>query len=139
MRVSTGEYQPEEMRLDDRATGQDAAGPAEEDLIAASAALAEALRGGDGETLARLTDADFTWVDESGQVRSRRDVIVGKRSGSETGETSRSVRDYGSVAMVTGRTRRAGEGERVALDVWVKTGEGWRALIRHLNVLADPD
>ena len=41
--------------------------------------------------------------------------------------------------MVIARGRSTEPREAVALDVWVQTGDGWRALIHHLNLLADPD
>jgi ketosteroid isomerase-like protein len=128
MRASTGK----DHTLSYRTAGQDGAG---DDLAAASGRLAEALRNGDREMLDGLTDPDFAWIDETGRVGSRRDAMPEAASG----EASRSMRDYGSVAMVLGAARPVGGGETVTLDVWVKTPEGWRALVHHRNALADPD
>ena len=52
------------------------------------------------------------------------------------------VRNYGRVALITGSYKSAQAGERsdlFALDVWVKDGSKWKALIHHNNVLARPD
>jgi ketosteroid isomerase-like protein len=51
------------------------------------------------------------------------------------------VRDYGSVALITGNYKSAQAGERddlYAVDIWIKGESGWQALTHHNNVLARP-
>ncbi|MGQ7792042.1 nuclear transport factor 2 family protein [Faunimonas sp. B44] len=109
----------------------------EEALVAASSRLAAALAQGDAAALEAITEPDFTAIDEGGLVRSRTEAAAARETAPDAADTRWTVQDYGTLAMVTGKAAVPG-GERVALDVFVNRGGTWRALVHHLNVVADP-
>jgi ketosteroid isomerase-like protein len=118
------------------ATGQDIAGGRSAALTELSAKLRDAWHRGDATGLQGLVAEDFTVVDASGAVRALQDAPGGEAVSAAA--TTWAVRDYGTVAMVTARTPAPAGGEEVALDVWVRQGQEWRALLHHLNLVADP-
>jgi ketosteroid isomerase-like protein len=100
--------------------------------------LRDAIRDGDVVSTERLLDKDFQFVDASGHVHTRSEVLAALKA-SPHGMSDVNVRCYGRVAMVTGLRKSAQGTDLYALDVWIKTPGGWRALIHHNNSLADPD
>jgi hypothetical protein len=107
------------------------------DFVQAGTALAEALRKGDAAQLDAVTHSDFMFIDENGAVLTRDAALKGAptRSGGEG--TTWTVRDYGTVAMIIGRGPIDGA-ELVTMNVFVKDGGKWQALVHHLNLVADP-
>jgi hypothetical protein len=108
-------------------------------VLGAALMLANAIRRGKIETAKRLLARDFTFIDASGKVHSRRDVLNNLQPGPTLADMKETVRTYGAVALITGALKSARAKEYpdlFALDVWVKGKDGWQALIHHDNVLA---
>lgn len=94
-------------------------------LLAADQSFVQAMAKSDVAALGKLLDSDFVWIDASGKVEKRAQVLVGvPKSGlSEAGGAD--VRhDYGQVETV-----EANSGKMHVLRVWVKRPAGWRALV----------
>jgi ketosteroid isomerase-like protein len=111
-------------------------------VLAAAEKLAAAIRRGNKATVDKLLAREFTFIDASGRLHARRDVLANLKSGPESSGARVKVKTYGRVALVTGASKSAQAGQRsdlFAVDVWVKGKDGWRALIHHNNVLAPPD
>jgi len=108
-------------------------------VLAAAKALATAIRRGNKAVADKLLARDFSFIDASGKVHSRRSVLAGLKASPKEPGRSPKVKTYGRVALVTGPAKSAQAGKRddlFAVDVWVKGNDGWRALIHHNNVLA---
>lgn len=104
-------------------------------LAAARAAFHAARGSGDVTALHRLLAADFTAIDLAGEVHA----ADGAGTLPAAGEGAHvSAADYGSLVLVTERFRRPAEGDLVAVEVWLREGEGFRLLVHHANALADP-
>src|SRR5262249_6992798 len=99
--------------------------------------LRDAIQEGDVSSTARLLAKDFQFVDASGHVHPRSQVLAWLRA-SPHGMAGVNVRCYDRVAMVTGVRKSAQGTDLYALDIWIKTSGGWRALIHHNNSLAHP-
>jgi ketosteroid isomerase-like protein len=111
-------------------------------VLAAATRLQAAIQRGNAAAADKLFARDFTFIDASGHVHSRRSVLKGLKASPRGAGTRVRVRDYGRVALVTGTYKSAQAGERsdlYALDVWIKGERGWQALIHHNNVLARPN
>jgi ketosteroid isomerase-like protein len=106
-------------------------------LLATGKQLGAAFRTGDKKTVARLTDAQFISIDESGREHSKAAVLRNLKalvsSGAERGVK---IRNYGRVARITSHGKSADKADVFTLDVWIKDNNGWRLLIHHDNVLA---
>lgn len=114
--------------------------PADRDAVFAAAnALAAAIRRGKEAAVEELLARDFSFIDASGKVHSRRSVLGNLKAGPKSSDSKIKVKLYGRVALVTGTGKSAQAGARddlFAVDVWVKRDDGWRALVHHNNVLA---
>ena len=107
--------------------------------LAASRDLGEAIRAGDAGALEKLLDGEFTYIDAAGAVHARQGALSGMAAGLPPADATPKVHDYGQVALITQRGPAAASGELVAVEAWVKRTESWRALVRHLNVIAAAD
>lgn len=99
-------------------------------MLQADRALLEALSQGDGATVNRLLDDNFTWTDVEGKIETRADVVesvvnapkltveVGRDHGSHASYT------YGNLGDV-----QANYGNLHSLRVWVKRPDGWKAIV----------
>lgn len=115
---------------------------ARQSVLAAAKALQAAIRAGNAAVAEKLLARDFSFIDAAGHEHARREVLSALKASPRGAGTKVKVRDYGRVALVTGSYRSAQAEERsdlFALDVWVKDGGKWKALIHHNNVLARPD
>jgi hypothetical protein len=111
-------------------------------VLAAAKALQAAIRAGHAGAAGQWLARDFTFIDASGHVHARREVLTALKASPRGAASKVKVRDYGRVALVTGSYRSAQAGERsdlYALDVWINDAGAWKALIHHNNVLARPD
>ncbi|MBX9773732.1 MAG: nuclear transport factor 2 family protein [Xanthobacteraceae bacterium] len=111
-------------------------------MLAAAKALQAAIRAGNAAAAEKLLAPDFSFIDAAGHEHSRREVLNALKASPRSAGSAIKVRDYGRVALISGSYQSAQAGERsdlFALDVWVKDGSKWRALIHHNNVLARPD
>ena len=108
-------------------------------VLAAAKRLADAIRSGDKAVFDKLLMREFTFIDASGREHSRRSVVGDLKAGSSSSGVK--VRTYGRLALVTGMEKPAQADERprpFAVDIWARGKGGWRALVRHNNVLAKP-
>jgi hypothetical protein len=122
-----------------RATKRRALGGERATVLARANKLADEIRLGNKAMVEKLLSPDFTFIDASGREHSRRSVIGDLKTGSSNSDVK--VKIYGRVALITGLEKSAQAGERpdlFAVDIWYKGNLGWRALIHHNNVLAEP-
>jgi hypothetical protein len=127
---------------DKKTTAKRSVASAKQSVLAAAKALQAAIRTGNAAAAEKLLARDFSFIDASGHEHTRREVLNALKASPRSAGTQVKVRDYGRVALVTGSYKSAQAGERsdlFALDVWVKDGARWKALIHHNNVLARPD
>jgi hypothetical protein len=126
-----------------KATATKRNGPsAKESVLAAAKALQAAIRGGNAAAAEKFLSRDFSFIDASGHEHARREVLNALKASPRGTGSAIKVRDYGRIALITGGYKSAQAGERsdlFALDVWIKDGATWKALIHHNNVLARPD
>jgi hypothetical protein len=115
---------------------------AKQSVLAAAKALQAAIRDGNPTAAEKFLAGDFSFIDAAGHEHARREVLNALKASPRSTGSAIKVRDYGRVALITGSYKSAQAGERAdlfALDVWVKDGSKWRALIHHNHVLARPD
>jgi hypothetical protein len=104
-----------------RALGQDA------NMSKADTAFAQALLNDDKSTLERLLDADFTWTDTKGQIKTKVQVLKEPprtaipTSAKNAESKSYTYGDLGNVQVNLGRAH--------VLRVWVKRPSGWKAIV----------
>lgn len=110
-------------------------------LAAPRSAAVAACRSGDAAALASLLATDFCAIDLAGAVHGAEGAGTLPVAG---GDAVITTADYGDIVLVTERHRSPTLGDVVAVEVWVRKGgaaaaDGWRLLVHHANVLADPD
>jgi hypothetical protein len=117
--------------------------PKEKDVVLAAAErLASAIRRGNKTVADKLLAREFTFIDAAGKQHSRRAVLAQLRAAPNATAARVKVRTYGAVAVVTGASKSAQARRRndlFAVDIWVQGNDGWKALVHHNNVLAQPD
>lgn len=115
---------------------------AKQAILGAARALQAAIRSGNAAAAGKLLARDFSFIDAAGHVHSRRSVLDALKASPRGAGAKIKVRPYGRVALITG-SYKSGQADKhndlFALDVWVKDGSKWQALIHHNNVLAAPD
>jgi ketosteroid isomerase-like protein len=101
----------------------------------------------DTNTLSRILADDYGMVDADGQFVNRTEYLINVvKAAPPEGDGSASsgllVRVYGETAVVTGRSRAKGVprgrlhgagAEVVFTDVFVRSGDGWRAVATHAS------
>ena len=117
--------------------------PSEKDVVLAAAKkLAAAIRGGNKTTADKLLAREFTFIDAAGKQHSRRAVLAQLKAAPKNTGARAKVRTFGRVAVVTGAGKSAQahrHNDLFAVDIWVQGNDGWKALIHHNNVLAQPE
>ncbi|HTS41075.1 MAG TPA: nuclear transport factor 2 family protein [Xanthobacteraceae bacterium] len=109
-------------------------------LLSVGKALGEAFRTFDRARVAKLTDAQYRFIDTAGTEHLKSAVLRNlEKLVSGGSERAVKVRDYGRIATITGVRRSEGQPDVFTLDVWVKGKKGWRLLINHDNLLAGPE
>ena len=95
-------------------------------VLAADRDFVTAITKSDSSALGKLLDSDFVWIDASGRVEKRAQVLgsVPKSGLSDAGGADVRRHDYGQVETV-----EANSGKMHVLRVWVKRQAGWRALV----------
>jgi hypothetical protein len=95
-------------------------------MLAADQNFVQAAAKSDAAALGKLLDSDFVWIDASGKVEKRAQVLgVAPKSGlSDASGADVRRHDYGQVETV-----EANSGKMHVLRVWVKRPTGWRALV----------
>lgn len=115
---------------------------AKQGVLAAAKALQSAIRAGNATASEKFLARDFRFIDASGHEHPRREVLNALKASPRGAGSGVKLRDYGRVALISGSYASAQATERsdlFALDVWVKDGGRWKALIHHNNVLARPE
>jgi hypothetical protein len=95
-------------------------------MLAADQNFVQATAKSDAAALGKLLDSDFVWIDASGRVEKRAQVLgsVPKSGLSDASGADVQRHDYGQVETV-----EANSGKMHVLRVWVKRPAGWRALV----------
>jgi hypothetical protein len=101
----------------------------DEVVLAADQALGAAMRTGDRARARRLLTLQFTYVDADGKIHPRREFLGDLKTIAARPATDIKIRNFGSLAMMTGRHTSAQGSDVFFLDVWVKQKGAWRALL----------
>jgi hypothetical protein len=94
-------------------------------------ALQLALRSKNAKAVGVLLDKQFTWTNEAGQTQSGEQFLrhsEASGAGNDTEYADVKARDYGQLAIVTGRGVRKGHADVFFVRIWVKRPAGWRML-----------
>jgi hypothetical protein len=105
-------------------------------LLAADAALGDAVRAGDRSIARRLLSLQFSYIDEGGRDYTRKDFL-GDLKNFAAAASDRKVAMYGLVAAVTGSRMPVSGSTSFFLNIWVKQKRAWRALAMQNVMLAD--
>jgi hypothetical protein len=98
-------------------------------VLAADNALSAAIRTGDRTAARRLLTLQFTFVDADGKIHPRREFLSDLKNIAARPATEIKVRNFGSLAMMTGKHTSAQGANVFFLDIWVKQKGAWRALL----------
>jgi hypothetical protein len=96
-------------------------------MTKADTAFAHAIANADKSALAKLLDADFTWTDAGGQVKTKAQVLRERpktaitTSAKNAESKSYTYGDLGNVQVNLGRAH--------VLRVWVKRSAGWKVIV----------
>jgi hypothetical protein len=101
----------------------------DEVVLAADNALGAAMRAGDRAGARRLLTLQFTFVDADGRIHPRREFLGDLKTIAARDATDIKIRNFGSLAMMTGKHTSAQGTDVFFLDVWVKQKGAWRALL----------
>ncbi len=101
----------------------------DEVVLAADQALGAAIRTGDRASARRLLTLQFTYVDADGTIHPRREFLGDLKNVAARPATGVKIRNFGSLAMMTGRYISVQGSDVFFLDVWVKQKGAWRALL----------
>jgi Domain of unknown function (DUF4440) len=108
-------------------------------VLAADAALGEAVRAGDKTAARRLLALQFGFIDADGKNHMRRDFLSDLKSHTAAPVSDVKVRLYGLLATVTGHRMSSSDTEVFVLDIWAKQKGTWRALLMQEVVTAAAD
>jgi hypothetical protein len=111
----------------------------EAQVLAADAALGQALRAADKSTARRLLSLQFSFVDENGKIHERKNFLADLKGLAAGPASDAKVKTYGGIAMVTGEHKTAADGDVFFLNIWAKQKGAWRALVMQDVVLASAD
>ena len=98
-------------------------------VLAADNALGAAMRTGDRTAARRLLTLQFTFVDADGKIHPRREFLGDLKNIAARPATDIKVRNFGSLAMMTGKHTSAQGADVFFLDIWVRQKGAWRALL----------
>jgi len=113
--------------------------PAGAPVVAADETLGAAIRAGDKGIARRLLALEFTFVDASGKIHSRKDFLADLKAVAAGPATDVDVKIYGLVALVTGQHKSASGDDARFIDIWVRQKRAWRALVMQDVPLAVAD
>jgi Domain of unknown function (DUF4440) len=98
-------------------------------VVAAADTLATALRTADKGVVRRLLALEFTFVDATGEIHSRKDFLADLKAVAARPATDVDVKIYGLVALVTGHHQSASGDDTLFLEIWARQKRAWRALV----------
>ena len=105
-------------------------------VLAADAALGEAMRAGDRTAVRRLLALQFSFIDADGNSRVRKEFLSDLKSHAAAPAGDTTVRLYGLLATVVGHRISAHDTPVFFLDIWAKQKGTWRALLMQEVVTA---
>jgi len=108
-------------------------------LLAADAALGQAMRAGDRSAARRLLSLQFTFIDAAGRLHARRDALADLKGMASAPASEAKVRNYGLLATVSGQRQNANGRDVFFLDVWARQKRAWRALAMQDVNIAETD
>jgi hypothetical protein len=108
-------------------------------VLAADAALRDAIRAGDKVAARRLLALQFTLVDTDGKVHPRRELLADLKRAVRAPASNITVRGFGLVAAVTGRHKSAQDTDVFFIELWVRQKGAWRALLMQDVPIATDD
>lgn len=103
-----------------------AAGADDPAVLSADQNFTEAVTKSDVRSLGKLLDSDFVWIDASGKVEKRAQILGGVPKSGLTDATGADARRYAYGQI---ETVEVNSGKMHVLRVWVKRPAGWRALV----------
>jgi hypothetical protein len=106
-------------------------------VLAADAALGEAMRAADKGVARRLLALQFSFVDADGKGYTRKELLADLKHIAASAASEPKVHSYGLVAVVTGRHKSARDADVFFLDIWVKQKSAWRAFLIQEVPIAD--
>lgn len=98
-------------------------------ILAADAALGEAMRVGNKAVARRLLALQFLQVDADGRIHSRKEFLADLKRAAPAPANDIRAWSFGLVAIVTGRHKSAHDADVFFVDAWVKQKGAWRALL----------
>jgi Domain of unknown function (DUF4440) len=101
----------------------------DEVVLSADNALSTAVRTGNRTAARRLLTLQFSFVDAEGKIHPRREFLGDLKNVDARPATDIKVRNFGSLAMMTGKHTSAQGSDVFFLDIWVKQKGVWRALL----------
>jgi hypothetical protein len=105
-------------------------------VLAADAALSQALRTADKSSARRLLSLEFSYVDEDGKIHERKEFLGDLKAAAAAAVGDPQVEAYGRIATVTGHRKTVHDSDVFFLDIWAKQKGAWRALAMQDVVLA---
>jgi Domain of unknown function (DUF4440) len=105
----------------------------------ADAALERAMRAGDRSAVRRFLSLQFTFVDATGKIHQRRDVLADLKGMAAASAGDAKVQNYGLLSVVSGHRTAATGRDVFFIDIWVRQKRAWRALLMQDVVLAAED
>ncbi len=108
-------------------------------VLAADDTLSAATRAGDKAIARRLLALEFTFVDATGKIHSRKNFLADLKAVAASPATDVDVNVYGLVALVTGHHKSALGDDTLFLDIWARQKRAWRALVMQDVPLAAAD
>jgi hypothetical protein len=97
-------------------------------VLAADAALSQALRNADKSSARRLLSLEFSYVDQDGKIHERKEFLGDLKAAAAAPVGDPQVETYGRIAMVTGHRKTVHDNDVFFLDIWAKQKGAWRAL-----------
>jgi hypothetical protein len=105
-------------------------------MTRADTAFAQAVAKSDRSALEKLLDADFTWTNAGGKVRTKAQVLreLPKAANMDAKNAESKAYTYGDLGNV-----QVNLGRSHVLRVWVKRSDGWKAIVyQELTSLETP-
>jgi len=100
-------------------------------VLAADAALGNAMRVGDKSIARRLLALQFSFVNAAGKFYARKDFLRDLKAVVASPATDVKVRSYGNMTLITGHRLSRQNGEVFFLDIWARQKGAWRVLVSH--------
>lgn len=110
-------------------------------VLKADQQLQLAIRGKDSKAVGALLDREFTWTNDVGQTRKTAQFLKDSAAGADSDAmySDLKAREYGKLAIVTGRGERQGKPAVFFARIWVKRPTGWLVLTNQDTAILPKD